>query len=125
VELAMLHEPELIVIEQQWLDLRRNKETGKMRRDPRNALTTARKSGMWVQAWFDNGGTALPIFLEPSTWRKRVLGARASGRYTGDVLKRMARHMVLGIYGERLNEDEAEAAGIARAETFPPLEDYT
>jgi hypothetical protein len=114
VESAMVFSPEVLAMEQPWIDLRRDPSTGKMLRDLRTPLTLCRKSGIWIAEWYSQGGRGEPEFYEPGSWRKNVLSSR-SGRAPRKEAKDHAILMVRAIYRRTdLDEDTCEAIGIAR-----------
>ena len=118
VEAAMEFNPEYIVIERAWLDLRKDPKTGKYLRDPRNALVSSMKAGLWIKAWYDYGGKKLPVFRVPGKWRKLALGGGAGSRKR-EPAKAECVMLMGALYKTRFkNDDEADATGLARSATF-------
>ena len=117
MELAMVHKPDIIAIEDQWIDLRRGPD-GKLLRRLDTPLILSRKSGLWVYAWFEHGGETEPEFLEPGEWQKPVIGGRAAAKGTNAERKFLAQAVIRHIYGPDLDEDEVDAAGVARSKSL-------
>ena len=117
VEGAMRHDPEIIVIEDQWIDLRRG-EDGKTLRRLDTPLILSRKSGLWVSAWFEWGGETEPEFMQPAEWQSPVLGSKTATFGSSEQRKFMAQALMRHLYGSDLDEDECDAAGVARAKSL-------
>ena len=109
---AILH-AQAMIIEDQFVgwgaregeDVKRNKASG--------ALVLARNAGRWVQEWERRHGTPDAVMVAPAAWRKVSL-PRGTGR-TRDAKKAAAMMAARALFGVELQEDEAEAALIARA----------
>jgi hypothetical protein len=102
---------ECCAIEGQWIEWRDSVPATERRGKARSSLILARSAGMWVQAWHI-GGPGRLVSVAPNVWRQAVLVR--GGSPTRDDRKAQAVMMARFIYGAALQEDEAEAVGIAR-----------
>ena len=113
VDIALQRGAKVMALEGQFGEWRKNVPENIRRAKVRSALVLARRAGMWVQEWHRQSEGKRVEIVDPAWWYAKAVGA-AFGNARED-RKAGAKVMCAGIYGATLQEDEADATGIARA----------